>query len=144
MYKTILVPIDLTEVGSFTDKVVEHALGILEPHGQLILLTVVPGYQMPLVGSFFPQGTFDSVVHHAEGELERYVADTLPVDPEECTLKVVEGKPADTILQVAEEAGADVIVMASHKQSRMERTVIGSIASKVVGRADMPVLVVKG
>lgn len=143
MYKTILVPIDLGEA-SFSDLVVKEALKVLEPHGQLILLTVVPGYQMPLVGSFFPQGAFDHVVKHTRAQLQSFISSNLPIDPHECTMVVEEGKPAESIISVADRMGAELIVMASHKQSRVERHVIGSIASKVVGRSDIPVLVVKG
>lgn len=142
MYHTILVPVDLAESG-YSDKAVEEALGILAPHGRLVLLTVVPGYQMPLVGSFFPSGTFDHVVKEARTQLETFVSEKLSIDPEECTLIVEEGKPADTILEVAHRLKADIIVMASHKQNPVERTVIGTIAAKVSGRADVPVLVVK-
>lgn len=143
MYESVLVPIDMGEKG-FADKVVENALGILKPHGKLILLTVVPGYQMPLVGSYFPQGAFDHLVKDTKDQLRDFINNSLPIDPSECEMVVQEGKPADIILSVAKQQKADIIVMASHKQNRMERTVIGSIANKVVGRADMPVLVVKG
>jgi nucleotide-binding universal stress UspA family protein len=143
MYKTILVPVDLAEEG-YSDKVVKHALEVLEPHGKLILLTVVAGYQMPLVGAYFPAGTFDKLIKAIRKQLTEFVEQKLPIDPNDCTLLVKEGKPADTILAEAQAAGADLIVMASHKQSRLERTVLGSIANKVVGRADIPVLVIKG
>ncbi|MBS99368.1 MAG: universal stress protein [Oceanospirillaceae bacterium] len=143
MYKTILVPVDLSEQG-YTDKVVKHALGVLEPHGQLILLTVVAGYQMPLVGSYFPPGTFNKVIKDIRQQLTDFVAQQLPIDPSECTLLVEEGKPADLILSESVRVGADLIVMASHKQSRLERSVLGSVANKVVGRSDIPVLVIKG
>lgn len=142
MYDSILVPIDMGEKG-FADKVVENALGILKPHGKLILLSAVPGYQMPIVGSYFPQGTFDHLVKDIKNQLKEFTENSLPIDPSECSMIVREGKPADVILSVASEEKVDIIVMASHKQSRMERTVIGSIANKVVGRANIPVLVVK-
>lgn len=142
MYQTVLVPVDLAEKG-YTDRVVEHALKVLAPDGRLILLTVVTGYQMPLVGSYFPAGTFDKAIRDIRHQLTDFVKQKLPVDPEDCTLLVKEGKPANTILREAKAAGAELIVMASHKQSRLERTVLGSIASKVVGRSPIPVLVIK-
>ena len=108
MYKTILVPVDLSEQG-YTDKVVKHALGVLEPHGQLILLTVVAGYQMPLVGSYFPPGTFNKVIKDIRQQLTDFVAQQLPIDPSECTLLVEEGKPADLILSESVRVGADLI-----------------------------------
>lgn len=143
MYNTILVPVDLAEKG-YTDRVVEHALKVLAPGGKLILLTVVAGYQMPLVGAYFPTGAFDQAIKDIRHQLTDFVQQKLPVDAKDCTLLVKEGKPADTILKQAKLAKAELIVMASHKQSRLERTVLGSIANKVVGRSEIPVLVVKG
>ncbi|KEA64548.1 Universal stress protein family 3 [Marinobacterium lacunae] len=143
MYKTILVPVDLAEEG-FCDEVVRHALEVLAPKGKLILLTVVAGYQMPLVGSYFPPGTFDKAIKEVHQQLKAFVEQKLPIDPEDCTLEVKEGKPADLILSEAKRLKADLIVMASHKRSRLERSVLGSVATKVVGRSTTPVLVIKG
>ncbi|GGC03868.1 universal stress protein [Marinobacterium zhoushanense] len=143
MYKTILVPVDLAEEG-YSDEVVRHALEVLAPKGKLILLTVVAGYQMPLVASYFPPGNFDKAVKEVQKQLREFVEQKLPIDPEDCTLEVKEGKPADMILSEAKRVKADLIVMASHKHSRLERTVLGSVANKVVGRSTIPVLVIKG
>jgi len=143
MYKTILVPVDLSEEG-YCDEVVRHALEVLAPKGRLILLTVVAGYQMPLVASYFPAGAFDKAVKEVQKQLKTFVEQKLPIDPEDCTLLVKEGKPAEIILEEAKQQGADLIVMAGHKRSRLERTMLGSIATKVVGHSDIPVLVIKG
>lgn len=143
MYKTILVPVDLSEKG-YSDEVVNHALEVLAPKGKLILLTVVAGYQMPMVASYFPPGSFDKAVKEIQKQLKEFVEQKLPIDPADCTLEVKEGKPADEILKEAKRHKADLIVMASHKHSRLERTVLGSVANKVVGRSTVPVLVIKG
>ncbi|MBJ7539577.1 universal stress protein [Marinomonas transparens] len=143
MYNTVLVPIDLAEKG-YTDKVIENALHLLKPDGNLILLTAVAGYQMPIVGSHFKPGTFDKAVKQVHKKLIDFVSDELPIDAETCTIKVIEGKPAETILSVAKDSKVDVIVMASHKQSRVGHMMVGSIANKVLGLANIPVMVIKG
>lgn len=143
MYNTVLVPVDLAEKG-YTDKVIEHALHVLKPGGNLILLTALVGYQMPLVGSFFQPGTFDKAVKEVHKKLVDFVNGELPIDAKDCIIKVVEGKPVESILSVAKESNAEVIVMASHKQSRVGYMMLGSIANKVVSHADLPVMVVKG
>lgn len=142
MYKTILVPVDLSEEG-YSDKAVLHALEVLAPGGKLVLLTVVAGYQMPLVGSYFPPGAFDKAVKSVRQQLQEFVDDKLPFDQKDCVLLVEEGKPADTILSEAKRQKAELIVMAGHKHSALERTMLGSVANKVVGRSEVPVLVIK-
>ena len=143
MYNTVLVPVDLAEKG-YTDKVIEHALHLLSPGGNLILLTALAGYQMPLVGSLFQPGTFDKAVKQVHQKLGEFVNDELPIEATDCTIKVVEGKPVESILSVAKESQAQVIVMASHKQSKVGYMMIGSIANKVLSHSDIPVMVVKG
>ncbi|TCK02374.1 universal stress protein [Marinobacterium mangrovicola] len=143
MYNTILVPVDLSEEG-YSDKAVMHALEVLAPGGKLVLLTVVAGYQMPLVGSYFPPGTFDKAMKSIRHQLEEFVDEKLPFERKDCEILVEEGKPADTILSVAKQQAAELIVMAGHKHSAVERTVLGSVANKVVSRAQIPVLVIKG
>jgi nucleotide-binding universal stress UspA family protein len=52
------------------------------------------------------------------------------------------GDPAECILTVAEEHGADVIVVGSHHRSWLSRLFTGSVSGQVIKHADRPVLVV--
>ena len=142
MYKSILVPVDMAE-DSFSDKAIKHARGVLTEGGRLHFLRVIPGFQMPLVGSFFPEDAFDKVIKEAEKRLAEHIQLQLGETPLDYKLYTLEGKPADLIVRSAEKLEVDLIVMASHKHSRIEKTVLGSIAAKVAGRAKMPVLVIK-
>lgn len=58
---------------------------------------------------------------------------------------VVEFAPsvAQGILDLAESRDADVIVIATHGRSGIQRLMLGSVADKVVRGADLPVLVVR-
>jgi nucleotide-binding universal stress UspA family protein len=56
---------------------------------------------------------------------------------------VVTGHPADTIVRVAQERGADLIVMSTHGRTGLQHVVLGSVAEKVVRLAPCPVLTVK-
>ena len=62
---------------------------------------------------------------------------------EKKTLRVVEGVAHEVITEVAEEVGADLIVMASHGRRGLERFVLGSVAEKVLRKAPCPVLVTR-
>ena len=57
-------------------------------------------------------------------------------------VRIVEGLPADVIVEQAREINADLLIMGTHSQSRLHRALIGSVAQKVIVRADRPVLLV--
>lgn len=75
--------------------------------------------------------------HHAAEELRRFVrtrTDT-PV-----VVRVVEGPPADVLLDEAE--GVDLVVVGTHGRRGPRRWWLGSVAERVVHDAPVPVLVV--
>jgi uncharacterized protein len=66
-------------------------------------------------------------------------AESVPV-----TGVVTEGRPEQVILDQARKAGADLIVMGTHGRTGLDRILMGSVAERVVGAAECPVLAVKG
>ena len=56
---------------------------------------------------------------------------------------VAAGPPAETIVHVARERGADLIVMGTHGRTGLSHMLLGSVAEKVVRLAPCPVLTVK-
>ncbi len=57
--------------------------------------------------------------------------------------KLMEGRPADTIIQIAEDEKMDLIVIGSRGLSGLKRFFLGSVSNEVVNHAKCPVLVVK-
>ncbi len=58
---------------------------------------------------------------------------------------VVESGPAhEVIAAVAQERGADLIVLGSHGRTGLGRLLLGSNSERVIGQAECPVMVVKG
>jgi nucleotide-binding universal stress UspA family protein len=57
---------------------------------------------------------------------------------------LIEGRPADAILDLAERIGADLIVVGSRGLGAVKRLLVGSVSLGVVHHADRPVLVVRG
>lgn len=53
------------------------------------------------------------------------------------------GDPAAVILKVAQEIGADLIVMGTHGRTGLRRLLMGSVAERVVRKAPCPVLMVR-
>jgi len=55
-----------------------------------------------------------------------------------------EGEPIKTLLNVAHQYGAELIVMGSHGRRGLQRLLLGSTTEGVLREADLPVLVVRG
>ncbi len=62
----------------------------------------------------------------------------------ECEALIVFGRPEQSILAVAEEVGADPIVLGAEGMSRLEHVLIGSVSEEVLRHANRTVLVVGG
>jgi nucleotide-binding universal stress UspA family protein len=57
--------------------------------------------------------------------------------------RLEDGDPVKTILRVADEAKAGLIVIGTHGRTGLGRVLMGSVAEQVVRRATCPVLTVK-
>jgi universal stress protein A len=57
--------------------------------------------------------------------------------------EVATGHPADTIVRIAQERRADLIVMGTHGRTGLQHVLLGSVAEKVVRLAPCPVLTVR-
>jgi universal stress protein E len=57
--------------------------------------------------------------------------------------KVVEGRPDEAIVKLAEDVAADLIVMGSHGRTGLSKILLGSVVERVIGQANCPVLVVR-
>ncbi len=71
--------------------------------------------------------------------LERIAAE-LGAGGLECETQLDEGDPADVLVRLAAESGADLLVIGNRG---MERRVLGSVPNSVTHKADCSVLVVK-
>jgi len=60
------------------------------------------------------------------------------------TFTLLQGDPAQAILECAEESGADLIVIGSRGLGTIREWLLGSVSHYVVQHAKIPVLVIKG
>ena len=58
-------------------------------------------------------------------------------------VRVATGDPADAIVRMAQEIGADLIIMGTHGRTGLPHILLGSVAEKVVRHAFCPVLTIK-
>lgn len=58
-------------------------------------------------------------------------------------VEVATGAPAETIVRVARQHEADLIVMGTHGRTGLQHVLLGSVAEKVVRLAECPVMTVR-
>ncbi|MBR9789809.1 MAG: universal stress protein [Vibrionaceae bacterium] len=142
MYKQILVPVDLNDQG-FSDRAVELAVWQAKQANAVIhLLTVVPGIHMSMVATYFPKDAALKMKQDVEQQLTAFAKDNIKEDVT-YSIHVAEGKPYTTIIEHAKRLGIDLIIMPSHKRSKINKVMLGSVASKVVEYSPVNVMVVK-
>jgi nucleotide-binding universal stress UspA family protein len=61
----------------------------------------------------------------------------------EATLMIVSGDPADQIVEVADEIGADLVVVGAHQRTTLADLLFGDTSAHVIKHARQPVLVIR-
>jgi nucleotide-binding universal stress UspA family protein len=79
---------------------------------------------------------------HCAHKLERIARDKL-AGKVRYQLHVVSGTPDDDVVRMANEIGADLIVMATHGRKGLSHFILGSVAERVMREADCPVLTMR-
>ncbi len=142
MYKKILVPLDGSEIAKKALDQAEKLAKVFE--SEIVLFQVVPF--MPIYGS--PELVTPLVIDEKQKELaEKYLFD-LAEDLKMKGFKVrgmvrTGQQVAGEIIDFAKEEGVDLIVMCTHGRSGISRWVLGSIALKILTRAETPILLIR-
>lgn len=76
-------------------------------------------------------------------EILRKATEAVGKTSAEIRTELIEGNPAEAIIEVAKTRGSDVIVMGSRGLGRLTGLVLGSTSQKVVSHAPCPVLIVR-
>jgi len=132
--RKILYP---TDFSSHSNQAYFHAVALAESHGANLSILFVhsPSFRSRDASG---KGVADRDYWREQLEQIRPVDARIPVRH-----ILLEGDPASQIVQYAEEAGIDLIVMGTHGRSGLERLLMGSVAEKVLRDAPCSVLVVK-
>ncbi|HIX61840.1 MAG: universal stress protein [Halomonadaceae bacterium] len=142
MYKKILLTVDLNEESSWT-KALPTAVALCRSFAaSLHVVTVLPDYQMPLVGSYFPRD-FTKKAREALSEAQRqFIAEHVPDDIQAQSI-IADGSPWEAIVKVAKKLDVDLIVMASHTKRKFADYVLGPNAEHVVHHSKKSVMIVR-
>ena len=139
--RTILVPTDFSESAEKAlDQAVELA-GALGAKLYLVNAISVPALGIPELGVALTSTMMESTVRANHAELDRLAA-RWPAAHIEVMLRT--GYPRDVIVGLANQLGADLIVMGTHGRRGVRRALLGSIAEAVLRTAPCPVWVIHG
>jgi nucleotide-binding universal stress UspA family protein len=135
--KTIVLP---TDFSTLSDAALEYATAqAVRSHARLLIVHVEEPRSMYGVGEMYY-----GVPDPDDTALKNMLAELRPSDP---TVRyehvLVKGSPAAEIVRLADESGAEMIVMGTHGRTGLERFLMGSVAEAVVRWANCPVLTVK-
>jgi len=138
--KKILCPVDFSEISA---NALEYAVFLASHHhAELLLLHVVEHlheFEHYQILVFTPQELSEKMEKHAYEELNKLV------EPIKETLKIEtvirQGKAFVEIIKETKEKDMDLIVVASHGRTGISHMLVGSVAEKVVRKANCPVLV---
>ena len=143
--KTILVPTDFSEC---SDRAVKEAADIAaQNNAKIYLLHVIDKLQQCALDYCIPLETMMKVQSDSEKEAVRKMQEEankiLQSKKIEVSFDVKSGTPYEEILNEQQERKADLIVIASHGRTGILKSLIGSVAERVVREAKCPVLLVR-
>jgi len=141
MYQRVMV----TSNGEYLDKLVEHALELINERGIEVLGLYVVDNSAPFL-------TPKKVKQMMVDELKKRGKETLDfmekkfTTPAHCKIKfrpiLREGDPASEIIKTAQREDVDIIVMGTGK-TKIDKHLLGSVSEKVVHASPCTVLLVK-
>ena len=143
--KSILVPTDFSE---YSDRAIKQAVDIAEQNNaKIYMIHVVDVLQQCAIDYCIPLEVMQKVQSDSEKEaakkMQAEANKILQSKKIEVAFDVKSGTPYEAILQEQQERKADLIVIASHGRTGILKSLIGSVAERVMREAKCPVLLVR-
>ncbi len=137
--RKILAPVDFSDRSLGAARFVN---ALVQQFGaQAVLLHVLPPphyeFSSMEVGGTVISELFETRTRQVRGELENFLQDEIPELDAERVL--VEGDPAQRIVEYARDNNSELIVMPTHGYGPFRRFILGSVTAKVLHDADSPV-----
>lgn len=144
----ILVSLDGSH---FAEAIIPYVEGLARGvDSEAELVTVVEPVKLPRLESYGHWVDFEKyeqeLASEAESQAKRYLGEqelALRENGVKVTSTVLSGRPAETILQYAEDKSVGLIALSTHGYSGITRWAYGSVASKIVESSSRPVLLVR-
>ena len=143
MYKNILVPVDVFDVG-LADKALSHAKFLAQHSaGKIHLVHVIPAFSPVLTRGFISDARKmeEHLIHTAKEKLAE-LSQKNSLLPNHVQPHVRSGNIRDQVISLADELQADVIIIGSRNPG-IQTHLLGSEAASIVRYAHVPVFVVR-
>ena len=145
-FRHILVPLDGSEA---SEAIVENAMAFGKLFGAKFTLLLVQSDPFPYGGGMPPQmspGAVAALVDdqvkvtqvYLDGVVQRFAAEGLEAE----AVTISSDSPTSGILQAVNDRGVDLIAMSTHGGG-VRNLLMGSVTSRVVQRAEVPILVAR-
>jgi len=145
MFKSILLPIDGSEL---SEKATATAIQFAQlNHARIVAVTVIQ--PMPLAplsdGSVVVDaGQFATEMQEAaRGHIDRVAAAASAAGIPFEGLISMSSSPSDEIVEASKKYNCDIILMASHGRTGLEKFLLGSETQKVLSHTTLPVMVLR-
>ncbi|HEY7036130.1 MAG TPA: universal stress protein [Thermomicrobiales bacterium] len=142
-FARIVVPLDGS---ALAEQALPYALAVGGDEAELLLVMVVPSIAGQKERLGFDAGSLPVVRPDGEREAQEELlraATTLLGERPNVQIQVTAGDPATEILRIADQRGADLIVLASHGRGAIGRVAFGSVADRVAHASPIPVMIVR-
>jgi len=137
----LLVPVDYSDKSVFGLKYAEKLNKVL--NGKITFLNVIKGVD-PIWSEFFTEVERKVLLNRLQEHMRKFVHQHSKLDDSAFDCLISRGKLCDTIMQTAEELGANAIVMGTSRADNIKKKIIGTNALRVVSEAKCPVITIKG
>jgi nucleotide-binding universal stress UspA family protein len=141
MFRSIVVPVDLSEVDVSRPAIATAVRLAKESGGRVTLVNVVPIMPVMMLDTV-PVSYEAEIAEKSQASLAE-LARTVDLPPERVAAVVRIGGVYHEVLEVAKDKGADLVVVGSHRPA-MATYLLGSNATAIVRHATCSVLVLRG
>jgi nucleotide-binding universal stress UspA family protein len=117
-----------TDGSKYSEAAASEALGIAKRRGSFLIVISV--------------ASSDEEITLAKDNVNK-VAEAAEKEGIKATSVVAKGKPYEVIIETSKQNKADLIIVGSHGRTGLARLLMGSVTERVIGHADVAVLVVK-
>lgn len=138
MYKKILLP---TDGSGYAEQEVDRVSKLVSDDGEIVILSVAGKITSSAFQSRSKIKNVNKRLLAEANDAVRHMAEKF--DPSlNVETMVRTGFPAETIISVADEIEAEIIVISSSGKSGLHKFIIGSVAEKVLKNSEIDVLLV--
>jgi nucleotide-binding universal stress UspA family protein len=146
MFKHILLP---TDGSSLSEAAMRQGIQLAKAIGARVTgLHVILPFHVFAIQTEMVEDTREQYERESKARAEQFLGAIRKAAQEagvKCdTFSASSPHPYEMIIEAAEKKGCDLVVMASHGRSGIERLVLGSVTQSVLTHSKIPVLVLRG